>query len=380
MSFQESQRFLSEEPEGSLRAEDASKSKTPVAASTPHPTQRHVSITMDSPTSPDMQMSATQQQPPLATLLDKMADSIAAAIRQAATPTPSTAVRPIPIPEFRGLEHESASAFIDDIEEYFHTARVNDYQTQLSIIIDQLRGDAKRWFEPYRHVITSYNTFTERLRSRFDSITAVTQVTTKLYGEKQNVHENVAVFIMKKFSLFQRVDPNKAERTKTAIILDQLRPEIKSRLRGLHIPTIEALVDVASQIENDLKEIQPARPPPPPEQRRNMNPPTQAVVRQENTTEQNRPSTPCRFCKQWHFHRDCPVNPYLRGRPQTSTQAPNASGQNRGRINRTEESQQFAQQRQPSQENRSRTGENPGRHTPAQGHPATSTQETTNSQ
>lgn len=298
----------------------------PNAESTPQTTRnvRHISITMDSTgAQPPFEPTSQNAQAPLGpetqleNMFAKMSEAIVNAMRQSTT-LQTTAPRAAPLPEFRGMEHESAQTFVEQMEDYFRRNRITDYSLRLALITDQLKGDARRWYEPYRFLINRYVTFVDRLIAKYDSTESLTQVTTKLYGDRQQAGESTAVFITRKMCLFNRVDPAKAEYLKTAIILDQLRPELRSRLRGHGFRTLEELVTVASQIESDLRDVTPMNTAPSTTERRQQEPfGNNNRTRTGNSppaTQINRqgPSTPCRYCPgtHWHFHSECPNNPY----------------------------------------------------------------------
>lgn len=399
---------------------------TPAAVSTPLPeNRRHVTISMDTAESQSSSTRETHQafEPnrQLEDLFTRMADSFAAALRCATAPensSQSSTARTIPPPEFRGMEHESAHAFIEKMEDYFHTMGINDYSNRLAIITDQLKGDARRWYEPYRFLINRYTTFTDRLRAKFDSTVSLTQATARLYGDRQQPGENASVFITKKMCLFARVDNAKPEILKTSIILDQLRPELRSRLRGQRICTLEDLVVVASQIEADLQEIPQARTSSAPMERRVQDPPprTNRPLAQNQptlgSTTQSGPSTPCRYCPdtQWHYHSECHNNPYRnrQGNPQRNTQnsSYNREGQwrnnvaptrspsrntqdhgtrerptiHRGSILRAAETPASSHSLEENSENWTRTEEFTGRPSSQNVHPQATTQQPTSSQ
>lgn len=144
---------------------------------------------------------------------------------------------------------------------------------------------------------------------------------TQLYGDK-HTNENAALFITRKMSLFNRIDPDKPEQIKTNVILDQLQPDIRSRLRGQVILDIEALVNVVSQIETDLADIQRSV------RRPNTDNACTSLPQNSRREPNNKyryttgPSnkTPCKFCpnQQWHYHSECPNNPYRRTFPSNN--------------------------------------------------------------
>ena len=124
-------------------------------------------------------------------------------------------------------------------------------------------------------------------------------------------------------------------------IYRQLLPELRAQIRYRDFETPEELIEIASEVEENLRELgqwrrspaesaqnnRPAqqsnnthRPQHQPPQRAENNPPraitqgtsTALVRRTNNATNQNNdtlPPTACRFCQEWHWMRQCPRNP-----------------------------------------------------------------------
>lgn len=252
-----------------------------------------------------------------------------------------------PLPEFRGMDHESADSFVGRMEDHFRRQRIVDPSVRLAIIAGQLKGDAQRWYEPNKYLVHSYAAFVDRLISRYDSPENIHQAMAKLYGEKQKVGESAGSFIMRKMSLINRTDPTKPESLCMSLVLDQLQPELRSRLRGQACQTLEELATLASKVEEDMREANQVRSGRNAERRPNdaaHSPRTRdsqeprrpqeishlprrapdAPRREPVSTHAPRgPSTPCRYCpgQQWHFHSDCPNNPY-----HQRQNAPNTGG------------------------------------------------------
>lgn len=262
---------------------------------------------------PVPELSGAQSGANMEAMFRQMAEMFANTFKQtinSASNLPDNTVRHIAIPTFAGLDHEDPESFMAQLDEYFVRARIEDDRDKLQVVAEQLKGYAKKWYEPYQNIMPSFRTFTERFLEQFNSTARVTRIMTSLYGTKQTKDEPVGVFIIKKMNLFQRMDPNKTETLQINVILDQLLPEIRSRLRGQTIRTLDALASIASQIEADLGELDTKH------IYRTTRPPTT----QSNTAGVNRhivtdrtsavPPSPCRYCpeEQWHFHRDCPNN------------------------------------------------------------------------
>lgn len=272
-----------------------------------------------------------------------MADTFAAALDRVATASSSGPPRALPLPEFRGAEHESAQDFLFRMEDYFFQMRVTDTAVKLALSGNQLRGPAKTWYEPYKYLFSTYETFADRLREKYDSSENVTQAITQLYGERQKRGEDAAVFMTRKMCLFNRVAQGQSEETRISIVLDLLDPELSSRIRGHSFRSLEHLITLASKVEADLRRAA-SRPSGRPTERHNQSnnqgrsqhaPVSDRApqgVNSENRRrepERNVPRTPCRYCpgEQYHFHNECRNNPYRDRGPVNNMNRQQASGQ-----------------------------------------------------
>lgn len=200
---------------------------------------------------PAVQELSTTDHASMETLFTKMAETFIQALKSANHDKPRT-----PTVEFHGLDHEDPLTFLRDVEDHFERVRVHHDSEKFQIVVQQLKADARRWFDQYRTLITTYTQFRERFLSRYDSSDVQSRAIARLYGERQNPSEDTTVFITKKACLFARIDPFKPECLRARIITDQLRPEIRSRLRGASIETIERLVTAASATARDISEEQ----------------------------------------------------------------------------------------------------------------------------
>lgn len=219
---------------------------------------------------------------------------------------------------FHGLDHEDPQQFVDQLYSYFEENEIRDESEKLNIAT-QLRDAAAKWYEPYRQLAISYDSFTERLIYKFNSTSIITAAKARLYGEKQKEGEPAEIFLTNKPSLYMRLERQEPDILALKMFLDQLLPEIRSRIRSVEFQNIEELIQMSTQIETDLNEI--------PRYRR----PNENIARNRNasspmsnrnyydTNHRNNytiPPSPCKYCGLWHYHKDCPQNPY---RQQTSS-------------------------------------------------------------
>lgn len=322
--------LMSEGPDGLATARMSTpppEQQTRIIHATPHSARSTNLINLREVTqaNPDSSFEVARESRPspsreqcLEDILERLTEAVTSAVRRPRSPYREPH-HPLPLPEFRGLDYESAVEFVRSMEDHFDSLCIVDPKAKLALIADQLKGDAKGWFEPYRYMVRSYELFLDRLYEKYESTEMRTKVTRQLYGEKQKAGERASVFITKKLCLIGRVDRNMPERERVSVVLDLLLPEIRYGVRGTAFRTLEELVSLATRIEEDIKEVnaqraarEPTRNPPfshapsrRPEERRN-------VPNQRN--ERVGPTTPCRYCpgEQYHYHRDCHNNPYRR--------------------------------------------------------------------
>lgn len=164
---------------------------------------------------------------------------------------------------------------------------------RVRVAMSQLEGDARRTFEAFKYVKLDFETFRNRLLSKYNDPATLGSLRSRLHGEKQKDDEPVAVFIQRKMGLHQRVEPYTPERQITCEVRELMRPEIRYATRTMEFRTLEELSRAAEWAEADFRGLQrqlrvtqprPAAPPAP----------------------TGGPPSPCRTCQGWHFHRDCP--------------------------------------------------------------------------
>lgn len=212
------------------------------------------------------------------------------------------------LPEYRGYDHEDPNNFINRLREYFRKNRIEEDSDKVSIASEQLKEDAASWFEPYKPLPLTFRNFQDRLLNKYNSTSTLAIARSKLYGDRQKETEQVTLFITRKRGLFTRLDPDANERMITETITEQLRPEIRSRLRVYPCKDVEDLIRISSQIENDLEKIAAGN------TRRQRNAANaenrehdQGKEQQERPENGSNPNI-CRRCPDVHLFKDCPKN------------------------------------------------------------------------
>lgn len=256
-----------------------------------------------------------------ARLTDNMSDLFQQlADRLGVLPRPGVTHREATVPPYHGDEHEDPRRFIQQLERLFVEAQIPE-EDRVNTAHERLKGQARRWSQNILGLSLTYEVYRERFLEKFDGFASRSNAKAMLYGQRQTDQEDVEVFISRKRNLFYRLEPNADETMMVRTIIEQLKPEIRLGLRFLELlPTvgIEDLVRVANRIEADCK----GRPSlnsqtttaPRTNASTNAYPePTAPEVAPRGPATNNRsPPTPCRYCQAWHFHKECPQNPFNR--------------------------------------------------------------------
>jgi hypothetical protein len=137
------------------------------------------------------------------------------------------------------------------------------------------------------------------LRAKYANPTLLADLTAKLYGEKQQEGEGVRTFLEQRHILARRLLPRLREAEIASLLFGTLKSSLKRILRVATFQTVEELISLASGIEED-EDKRPLKSPQPPDQR---NGPKRRAIEP--------PAGPpkCRFCPEYHWHRDCTKRP-----------------------------------------------------------------------
>ncbi|CAH1101737.1 unnamed protein product [Psylliodes chrysocephalus] len=217
-----------------------------------------------------------------------LADAFLSAIQIIANKITSSNEVPLEI-TFSGLETEDPLFFLQELENYFKRFNI-PHNRQVRIAVGQLKSGALTWYAPYRALSEGWEMFRSKFLQHFNSPFIHSQVVTALYGQKQK-SEDVAIFISRKRNLFHRLNRGLDENNLIPILLEQISPQIRAHLRTHNFFNLDHMIQIASLIEKDLSST------------------SRTPTVNNNQPNVNRPQTPCRYCAEWHFHRECPRNP-----------------------------------------------------------------------
>ena len=271
---------------------------------------------------------------------------------------------------FAGLEHENPRDFLNELDDWFHCHQVRDNRDKLQHAGQRLVGQAAAWYAPQKAYLRTYWEFADKIMKRFDGFERQMDLKMELMSRTQRDGESVESFILKKRALFFRLHPEGSEADLIRLVLNLLDTELRSRLRAAHLQDVDTLIQLAVELESDVKELrarhrrqqQPQLPPQRPQYQevqrqtprplqptprrfeqapqlptkpRNLAPPPQRPTEQvkapqQQPSRQQQPtgeprkssSNACFRCGGPHWMRDCPKAPQpttVKGPQQTQT-------------------------------------------------------------
>ena len=206
------------------------------------------------------------------------------------------------LPTYGGLDHENPETYIVGCQAFFTAHNVPaDYQ--VPVATRGLRGDAEKWWQPYRFLPFTFARYCELLRARFNNASILGRLQSDLYSRKQGEKESVTKFLQEKYLFFQRINPNTQEATMITTVLELIRPTIRKSLRDRTYDDYSALLSLAIKIEADDEEEQRVK------ARAAKSSSEKSHSEKSSTESRTTPIRPpkCNFCPEYHYHRDCPI-------------------------------------------------------------------------
>lgn len=221
---------------------------------------------------------------------------------------------------FSGKQSEDPFKFAGSLRRFFIENKIVDQHDKVARLNGALTGGAKRWLKPLLEFDIPFEQLIDKLITKFTSPERLIDVKVNLYSVRQTPGESVALFIYKKRALFARVDQDIPEAGRVSIIISQLLPEIRSRLRTVTITNLEELVEITTRIAKDIKDENQKSSPQIESSRDNNGNRYGNVnvnnsnreINKANSKNRNDKVTPprnCRFCQKLHWERKCPARP-----------------------------------------------------------------------
>lgn len=202
---------------------------------------------------------------------------------------------------FHGLEHEDPVLFLHELQAYFSKENIDSSNEKLYIASQHLRGQADKWFEPLRVYNLTYPEFCTTFLNKYNHPDLRSELTAKLYGKRQEIGEGAEMFILQKKALFSRLSPLSTETEIISVLMSQLLPHLRSRIRLAFIDNLDDFSRICTQIEKDTAE----------EHRmfnnfRANNCPVEPFQKENSHQFVRGPPYPCRNCGGDHYRNKCP--------------------------------------------------------------------------
>jgi hypothetical protein len=196
-----------------------------------------------------------------------------------------------------------------------------------------LQGDAARWWSSYSYTPTPWDSFKSQLREEYSHKKLLMLLKVKLYGEIQDLNEDVTVFLRYRQRLALRLFHPVEKDIIIQTLFVTLHPSINCHLQRGVYKTVEQLIKHADYVQDNLEALQrleteASRGPPktlqgPLTQRARISTSAQTSRRRappippKDKTDKTRSSAPqlprCHFCPGRHWHRNCPNGRRSRG-------------------------------------------------------------------
>lgn len=181
--------------------------------------------------------------------------------------TPQNLVEEVPRPEYSGRPHEDPHAFLLDLEDYVASRNPTTDRRRVLLALACLKDEARRRLEPLVSLGLRWDEFRPKLLALFDDDATRRRITLTYLGTPQKAGESAEEFIRTKQLLAQRINPRTAQADLINTIRDLLQPQIRLYLRGAQLTTVADLIQEASAVEDDLRQLPRASGPAPPARR-----------------------------------------------------------------------------------------------------------------
>lgn len=162
------------------------------------------------------------------------------------------------LPEFSGNRDEDPSEFIQKFEQITTTYNIPEHMWK-SLVISQLKGNAKAWIDRNSAHLDSYKAFTQALRNTYENHQQLTKLRAEFYGNSQIAGEGSENFVNEKIKIYKRIFPNNSEEQRLQDITELLHPQVRAYLLT-KVGSIEELlaklntIDAALNWGNTFKE------------------------------------------------------------------------------------------------------------------------------
>lgn len=166
--------------------------------------------------------------------------------------------------KFSAADGEDAESFVRQLlvgKGLFHVRDEDMFQ----ILPVFLKDVALNWFNGVRFRWRSFEHFIEVFRTRFGDSDLQFEIKQEIKNRTQGENEKVSTYLVKMWTLLDRVDPPYSEAEEISCALRNMLPRLQTSIHRSEIHTREDLDDVAIAVEKRFRVAKHFRPPPTPE-------------------------------------------------------------------------------------------------------------------
>lgn len=165
------------------------------------------------------------------------------------------------LPEFHGRLEENPANFIKgSLSLLGRTNLPTDIYSQ--VVAQQLKGQAATWWQNLKGLNLGWEDFKRELIARFDSEGVKSAVKKKLFTDTQPTGMRASAFIIQKYQLFKRLNPEECEDKAIHDIIELLHDKIRPLVKVSQPKTFDDLRTVVNLLEEEHKVKPPGDPSP----------------------------------------------------------------------------------------------------------------------
>ena len=219
------------------------------------------------------------------------------------------------LPEFTGTRAEDPVRFIENTEAILVQARIHP-AGWCRAVEPQLKGTAGTWYTSIKVLDLSWEEFRVEFFENFDNSEIQSQLRADIVSTRQTPTQSLTEFVLIKNQLARRVNTGLSEPELVGIIAGLTRDKFRTHIR-LHRPlTFSELRRIAGVLDPVTTTTNPTTTQWTPRPKKGWEPPQKSLpVRKKVsvTPSEPKPSRPCRYCGELHWHSECPHKPTRSG-------------------------------------------------------------------
>ncbi|XP_050522203.1 uncharacterized protein LOC126894907 isoform X1 [Daktulosphaira vitifoliae] len=216
------------------------------------------------------------------------------------------------LPEYYGRNEEDPREFLDRAEDLLCQGGIHP-TAWVNIVVPFLNDRAGDWWRAIKLNNMPWAEFRSELLEEFDNIDIRTALETDLKTTRQGPRQTLTEFIIHKQRLAARVRCGLPEQQLVRQLTGLLRDDYRAMIRLMHPASFADLREIAHDVD---KTAAPRYAPPASRQPADLHPrhTAQPAARQRaGYAHADAPPTPCRYCGERHWHRQCPNRPSVSG-------------------------------------------------------------------